>query len=355
MGLGQKGEGDIKRVLVTGCGGSAGHNFIRSLRLANEDFYIVGTDMNKYHIKLSRADKNYLVPHYSSHLYLLSLQRIIKREKIDFLHAQPDTEVVRISESRESLKVRLMLPSKEAIKLAQHKLDCINLLRKKGIPSPYSFGINSSYDIKSAIKTLKSEGHKVFWLRAISGAGSRGALPVEDFETAKVWINYWAKKGLGKGQFMMSEFLPKKEYAFQSIWKEGSLITSQARQRIEYLFGSRMPSGQSSTPTIAKTVSNDKVNEIAIAGIKAIDEKPNGIYCVDLKENAQDIPCITEINAGRFFTTSIFFSAAGCNMPYYYVKSAFNEYIPPLKLVNPLPKNLYWIRNIDFSEKLIKE
>jgi carbamoyl-phosphate synthase large subunit len=261
-----------------------------------------------------------------------------------------------ISENREKLLAKTLLPSKLAIRTAQNKLNCINRLREFGVSVPMSFRISKPVDLKIAIGILQGKGHKKFWLRAIEGAGSRAALPIPNWEFACMWINYWDTiKDVKWGEFMISEFLEEKEYAFQSIWKDGELITSQARERIEYLFGSRMPSGQSSSPTVARTVSNDQVNETSIAGIKALDNKPNGIYCVDLKENSQGIPCITEINAGRFFTTSIFFSIAGCNMPYMYIKSAFNETLPLVKKLNPLPEGLYWIRQIDMQERLVRE
>ena len=343
-------------ILVTGVGGSAGNNFIRSLRLATENFYIVGTDMSKYYIHLSRADKNYISPSCNSKDYLPFLNSIIKKEKIDFIHSQPDTEVQVLSDNRETIPVRTMLPSKKAIKLAFHKLNLSAHLREYGVPAPYSLYIGSWKDLKKAIEILESRGNKRFWLRAIKGAGSRASLPVENYEHADMWIDYWqTMKDVGWGEFMLSEFLPGKEYAFQSIWKDGELITSQARERLAYLFGSRMPSGQSSSPTIAKTVSNDRVNETSVAGIRVLDDKPNGIYCVDLKENKDGIPCITEINAGRFFTTSIFFSTAGVNMPYMYVKSAFDEPLPLVQKFNPLPEGLHWIRQMDMQERLIRE
>jgi len=316
----------------------------------------VGTDIDKYHIKLSSADKNYLVPNYSSPSYIPTLNDIIKREKIDFLHCQPDTELQVISENREKIDTKLMLPSKKAIELAFNKLKCSVHLREKGVPVPYSVYINSPKDIQQAIEVLSSRGNEIFWVRAIKGAGSRAALPVKTYEQAKMWIDYWNDmKDVKYGDFMMSQYLPGKEYAFQSIWKHGDLITSQARERLEYVFGNRMPSGQSSSPIVAKTVSNDSVNEVAISGIKALDTTPNGVYCVDLKEDKNGIPRITEINAGRFFTTSIFFSVAGCNMPLYYIKSGLGEPLPYLKKFNPLPEGLYWIRQMDMGERMCNE
>jgi predicted ATP-grasp superfamily ATP-dependent carboligase len=344
----------MKRIMVTGTGGSASTNFIRSLRLAPEKIYIVGVDNNKYYIHLSQADKSYLVPNYTDENYIDELNKIIVKEKIEFLHCQPDTELQILSENREKIKCKMFLPSKRAIRVAFNKLVCNQLLRKECVAAPCSHYIDSYKDIDLALSILSSKGHDKFWVRAIKGAGSRAALPVTSYMEAKFWIDYWHNnKDVKYGQFMISEFLPGKEYAFQSIWAYGKLITSMARERIAYLFGARMPSGQSSSPTIAKTVHNEQVNMVATQGIRAIDDVPNGIYCVDLKESKTGVPCITEINAGRFFTTSIFFSQAGCNMPWHYLQSAYGEDVPKLAQYNVLPEDLYWIRQMDCGDKLV--
>ena len=67
------------------------------------------------------------------------------------------------------------------------------------------------------------------------------------------------------------------------------------------------------------------------------------------------MPYPTEINAGRFFTTSYFFTKAGNNMPHIYVKMAFDEDIPPMSKYNSLPAGLYWIRHIDAPAVLRKD
>jgi carbamoyl-phosphate synthase large subunit len=81
-----------------------------------------------------------------------------------------------------------------------------------------------------------------------------------------------------------------------------------------------------------------------------------------LKENEEGEPCVTEINAGRMFTTSFFFSYASkiirrdyyANIPYLYVKLAFEEKIPNIPKYDILPENIYWIRHIDAPAKLVK-
>lgn len=344
----------MKRILVTGAGGPAASNFIKSLRMAPEKFYIVGTDINYYHLELSDVDKAYIVPPVSSPDYLKHLNQLIKKEKIELVHPQPDVEVVFISENRAKMNAKTFLPSKKTIKICQHKFETYKILKRNKVPVGESYLIKNEQNLKSALKKLLKDNEKV-WLRATKGAGSRASLPIKYFEHAKAWIDYWMKmKGIGYGNFIVTEFLPGKEFAFQSIWDNGKLITSQARERLEYLFGNITPSGQTSTPSVAKTVHRNDVNRIATDAIKAIDRNATGVFCVDLKENKEGVPCITEINAGRFFTTSNFFSEAELNMPYYYVKLAFGEKLPKLKKYNPLPKNLYWVRQIDMGYKLVK-
>ena len=82
-----------------------------------------------------------------------------------------------------------------------------------------------------------------------------------------------------------------------------------------------------------------------------------------MKENNEGIPCVTEINAGRMFTTSFFFSYASrkirrdpyANIPYLYVKLAFKEKIPEIPRYNILPEGVYWIRHIDAPAKMVKD
>ena len=60
------------------------------------------------------------------------------------------------------------------------------------------------------------------------------------------------------------------------------------------------------------------------------------------------IPNPTEINISRFFTTVLFFTEAGLNMPEIYKNIALYDEFPVLKSkINPLPDGLLWIRGMD--------
>jgi carbamoyl-phosphate synthase large subunit len=71
-----------------------------------------------------------------------------------------------------------------------------------------------------------------------------------------------------------------------------------------------------------------------------------------MKEGVDGRPKVTEINAGRFFTTSNFFAHAGLNMPDLAMRGARGETLPTLGS-SPLPADLYWIRMVDMGFRIV--
>jgi len=337
------------KVMIMGAGGTAGINFIECLRMSKNAYFLVGCDINKWHLEIPSVDKRYVVPYSIEEGYIETINDIISKERIDFIHAQPDMEVEVLSENREKLKTAYFFSSKNTIRICRDKMATNNFLRAKKIPAPLSYQITSVAKLRELIDSVKrSSLQPKVWVRAIKGAGSKAALPIKTFRQAKEWIHYWrSTKLLESDDFMISEFLPGKEYAFQSLWHNGRLIASQARERLEYLMGNLFPSGQSSSPSVAVTVHNMSVNDVATKAILSIDAKASGIFCVDLKENSRGIPCVTEINCSRFFTTSNFFAALGCNMPDYYVRLGLGKTVRGLHQYDAVKAGYYWIRSVD--------
>ncbi|MEM3581319.1 MAG: ATP-grasp domain-containing protein [Candidatus Bathyarchaeia archaeon] len=347
----------LKRIIVTGAGGPAGINFIMSLRLAPEKIFIVGTEANEHFVYLAPADRKYLVPRAEEENYIERLNEIIWKEKAEFLHAQTDTEVAVVSENREKIEAGVFLPSKETVKICQDKLESAKIWMKKGVPVAKTVEIRNEKDVDKAFEELGSP----IWIRARHGAGGRGSTPAYNKETALSWINYWRARGM-KWDFIAQEHLPGRNIGFHSLWKDGELVTSMARERIEYIYPHLAPSGVTGTPAVQRTLHDNNVNRIATEAILAIDPNFNGIACVDMKEDRDGVPRVTEINAARMFTTSFFFSYASkvlrkdycANIPYLYVKLAFKESVPEIPKYNILPENIYWIRHIDAPAKLVK-
>ena len=77
-----------------------------------------------------------------------------------------------------------------------------------------------------------------FWIRTRSGAGSIAATWVNNGEQAKSWIKLWVElRGFELTNFTISEFLPGRDYAFQSVWKNGNLLVAKLAERLVYYMG----------------------------------------------------------------------------------------------------------------------
>jgi hypothetical protein len=334
----------MKRILITGAGGSPAVNFSRSLRDSKDEFYLIGVDCNKYTLQRAETDERYLIPAASDKNYLPVLKEIIKKTSAEFIHAQNDIELTFISRNRDSLPIRTFLPNKETVEICIDKFKSYQCWKNAKIPQPETRIINNDDDLRSALDVWGE-----VWLRDTVGAAGKGSLPVSEFKMAKAWLDF--KSGWGK--YTAAEMLSSQSVTWQSIWKNGELVVAQGRKRLYYEFADRAPSGITGLTGTGVTVSNEEVDQMAIKAIKAITKNPHGIFSVDLTYDKNRSPNPTEINIGRFFTTHHFFTAAGLNMPYILVQLAFEEEVDlPKNHINPLEKDLAWIRGLDFLPKL---
>ena len=336
----------MKRILVTGAGGTPATNFIRSLRASSEEYFIVGTDSDKYCLHRSESDVKHLVPLASDLNYIAVLNQIISEYKLDFLHVQNDAEMEVVSALRNELNIRTLLPSQTTVMTCLNKLDTYKIWQEAGITQPKTLLIQGMDDLKKAFEDFGP----VIWIRDTTGAGGRGSLEVSDINVAINWLNF--KNGWGK--YTAAEYLSDNSVTWMSIYDKGKLVVAQTRRRLYWEPSKLSPSGVTGVTGAGLTCHDSIVDEISQKSIFAIDECPHGIFSVDLTYDQNGIPNPTEINIGRFFTTSDFFTKAGLNMADIFLKLAFNEDVGfDYGLINPLQDNLLWIRGMDFIPTLI--
>lgn len=347
----------MKKLLVTGVGGIGGVNFIRSLRLAEEQchekFFIVGTEYNIYYIEFPEVDVKFRTPKHSDENFIPTLLKLIGNYGLEFLHPHPSSEAKVVSENRrlfEDAGVKLYLPRPEDI--MPSKFYMYEKLNSNNVPVPETIRLKSMDDIDEAFKKLGSP----LWIRAISGAGGRLSLKVQSPEEAKMWVKLNSLQGrAGIEEFIIQEYLPGRDLVFDSLWFNGELITSYARERIEYPFKHISLTGITGTPSVAKTIHDDEVNSIGIAAVKALNPNPHGFYSVDLKGDVNGKPKVTEVD-GKWHTTAPLwgYSMAKAygkpeyNIAYIYIKLGFHEKIDMnLERVNLFPEEHYLIRQMD--------
>jgi hypothetical protein len=343
----------VKTILATAAGGPSTLSFTRSLRDADPDrvkYKLIGTDCDAYNIHRAEVDSAYLCPKATDPAYIPFLTHIIKEEKVDFLHSQPEIEAFAIGRSRDAIAAvgcRLFMPAQRTIEILRDKWASYQLWRDAGIKVPENMFLSTPSDLEAAFERFGKD----IWVRETVGAAGKGSLSRPSFETALNHLN----QSKAWGHAVAAEHLSSDTVTWQSIWHDGRLVVGQGRRRHNWAFGNRAQSGVTGLTGVGQTFADASLDSLAIRCIQATDSCPNGIFSVDFTYDLQGVPNPTEINIAKFFTTHHFLTRAGCNMPEILVRLAFGEYHGPYGILNPCKTDMLWIRGIDVVPVLIHQ
>ena len=326
----------MKRILISGAGGIGGVNFINALKIFKDKFFIVGLDFNKYYLEFPNVDVRINSPRHLDPNFIKLIHKLVKKYNIDFLHPHPSSEAFVISQN---------ILSHSGINVAQTKI----------------FKNLDSIEIN-----FKDLGNGPLWIRAKSGAGGNLSLLCNTSKEVEYWMKLWILRGKANvDDFMLQQFLPGRNIAWDSFWYEGKLIASFTRERLEYPLKHISPSGITGTPSVSRIIVDEKVNNIGIKSVLAIDKKPHGNYAVDLKEDIDGNWYVTEIDSGKFHTTTPLWGYASTkflkqdplkNLPYLYTMIGLEEIEKPETIgCDIYPNDLHIIRHIDCGTWLYKE
>jgi ATP-grasp domain len=341
----EKESGMAARLLVLRAGSGASNNLIHSLKIGEPSLFIVGCHDDRFVLKKSAADRNYLAPVSSRREFARALQHIVETERIDLLIPNNDDDVWTISELRAQIPCRVFLPPKEVIERCQDKYVLTRFLRRRGLPAPLTYAITSLDEIEKIFRRFGPRSQ--LWCRIRKGTGSFGAIPVKTPEQVRSWIKYWQEmRGVPEGFFTLSEYLPGRDFCVQCLWNEGTLVLTKMAERLSYIDGGS-PSGVSSTPALAKTAFEPHIIDVCATAVRALDPKVSGVFFLDVKESSDQRPCITEINAGRFATiTNIHDLAGKHNMAVIYVRLALGESVGLIEACD-FASDHYLVRSLD--------
>ncbi len=335
-----------RRVLITGAGTGASSNLLRSLRAGDPSLFLVGCYHDRFTLKMSSADRNYLIPAPSRPAFAAALRRIIQTEKIDLLIPNSDSDVRVVSRLRGNIPCQLFLPRKATIELCQDKYKLTAFLRSRGVSVPVTYPVTDAKKIGNLFRLLP--GRSRLWCRMRTGYGAMGAVRVESPKQAQNWIRSWQEMhGTPATAFILSEYLPGRDFACQSLWNGGKLILVKTCERLSYFIPASLPSAVSSVARLTKTVFEPRVVEVSTKAVRALDRKATGAFSVDLKENASGIPCITEINAGRLSSgTNILDLTGKHNMAATFVRVALGEPVD-FREEYDVAEDYYMLRDLD--------
>jgi len=337
-------------VLVTEAGSGPANNLIRSLRAGDPSLVVVGCHDDRFALKKSTADRNYAVP--GDPRMLAAIARLVRQENVALVIPTTDASVLRLAQARGPLRQRLFLPRLRALQRCRNKDELAAFLRARGIPAPLTVRVRSVATLAASFRRVASGSRA--WCRIRTGSGSSGAAPVASAAVARHWIECWRQmRGVPVTAFTLSEYLPGRDFGCQTLWLEGRLVLAKTFERLAYFVGGGTPSGVSSVASLAKTVREPRVVDVAARAVRAVDRRARGIFSVDLKEDARGVPCVTEINAGRFLAGTNLLDLTGKhNMAVTYVRLALRKNIDVAEPYDTDPDH-YIVRDLDTLPDLI--
>ncbi|MCI4429957.1 MAG: hypothetical protein JHC40_12410 [Burkholderiales bacterium] len=345
----------MSKILIGGAGGAPSEGVINSILRGRKQETVIGMGSEPTDLVLSAASKKFYVPDANKPEYKARLLQILNTEKPDLVHFQNDLEIFHASLIRDEITAtgtKIFMPEHEVVDTCVHKYKTYLAFKAAGVPVPENMMIHNEEDLRAAFAKLGDENGKI-WLRASSiGGGGKGAIPTTDFSMAKAWIEHHK----GWGDFVAAGMLTPNTVTWLSIWYEGELVVAQSRERRGWIHGNRSVSGVTGVTKVGVTCDNDEVTRIAIDAVKAVSAKPRGIFGVDMTYDKKGVPNPTEINISRFFTTVLFFTEAGLNLPEIFKDIALYGEFPQLeKKVNPLRNGLLWLRGMDVAPRLMTQ
>lgn len=301
------------KILITGACAVSARSVLRSLKMSEifKDADFIGWDICSilYGVYAGEFDKIYKVPAAGHKEYRNVVQNILDKEKPDAVIVVPEIEV--LYWSKNPFDVPHIVPPSKFAELVISKERLFDALSGTGLVPIYRNIISS--------KILKPDfdnplGYPV-WIRdgAAGTASAKGAFKAESLDELQAWV----KINSHTTQFQLSQFLPGRNLGCFCLFKNGKLIKMAQAQRIDYIMAKVAVSGITGNTSKGKLLNEEKIKNVAL---KAIDilcektgEKMNGLVVVDMKEDAQGKPIITEINI-RHVAFSSSFAMAGQNI-----------------------------------------
>ena len=345
------------KILITGVGGPTPRSFAQALikysRYAH--YELVATDCDPYAIGLympSLFNQSYVIPKATDPDYWSVIEEIIANEQIEYAAVMPELEVLEWAKRSidNRLPCKVILPD---YNLATHLVDKALLT---GILEPH--GLAPASFVITREEVNEKEAFKLpypFWIRSATGSSGRGALKINSLSELRNWmeISSSVKK------FLASEYLPGRNLSCQMLYHHGSLIRSAVAERIKYIMSKTAPSGISGNTSYGRLINDSDVFHVAEKAMEIMMEKRNsrkhGFFTVDLKEDKDGHPKVTEVNIRHVAYTQCY-AAGGANFPEDMMRLLHNDptFDRAFKLYEFEP-DMIFLRDVDEQPIIMKE
>lgn len=298
-------------ILVTGCGAFTGLEVVRALRMADSKERILGTEVSWFGKRNAEqeCDEVTLIPRAYDPGYEDAMIELLDQSNVGLVFVNYDIELEHIASWRNQVSTSLSCPDQASLEACLDK--GITFDRADGhVAIPGTLTVESETDIEHGFERYG----RPLWLRCATGQSGRGSIIVSEPHHASSWIRYWQDVKGSTDEWLAHEYLPGRNLNWTSLWYEGELITSVAGERLKYFLAGSSVSGITGNVSHCRTIKGGIGNETAEAAVRAVVGNPHGLFSVDLCEDKEGIPRLTEINARCAFRP-LLLAKAGVNFP----------------------------------------
>lgn len=311
-------ENQTLNILITGTGGPTPRSFARAItecKTYNKNYKLFGTDIHKYAVGLYQDklfEKSFITPKSSEEGYWEAMQQIIDEYAIDLAIILPETEVRAwsVRQSKGELPCKALIPDIKMVDAVIDKSILTEELMPHGLV-PKSVSINPQ-DINLKEKINQTLAYP-FWVRSATGSSGLGSFKVKTYQDLIKWVSI----NEGVTNFLASDFLSGRNLACKFLYYNGKLVRSATAERVNYIMAKVSPSGITGNTSYGRLINDQKVFDIAHRAIEIMFGKTggerHGFFTVDLKEDANGTPYVTEINVRHVAFTSSF-ALGGANL-----------------------------------------
>lgn len=300
------------KVLITGACGVTSRSIVRSLKMSEyykDRIECIGTDICalKYGLYEGLYSKIYKVPRYNDPMYRAYMGRIIDENNIDCAFIIPELEA--LEWSRNPFEVSFMRFPLSFSEIVISKSKLYSTLNGTGLIPRFCM-----FDRNKNNSGFNTEIDYPVWIRDCEegSTSGRGSFLARDDKQLKLWLDLNTQMR----KIMVSEYLPGRNLACFLLFENGELLQYGVAERIQYIMSAVALSGITGNTSYGKLLNDEYVVERAKAAVIYLTgitgEIMNGLVVVDLKENENGEPYVTEINLRHVAFTSTF-AKAGLN------------------------------------------
>jgi len=281
-------------ILLSGAGGPAAINAIKSLRLVHPEggIKIVAVDSNPLSAGFHLADSYYVVPQADDRMFMEAIYKIIDKEKIDLIMPTGGFDILPLSLNKGSLEymgVTCFFSDYPVVKVCDSKYKFYTKIQDRFPVPTFSLHHNVRQD------------YPVF-VKPDSGKGSRNTYMCQS-EDSVVHIMARHKN------MLVCEYLPGNEYTIDVLSDlNGRAICAVPRERIETKAG---------ISSKGRVQGNKEIERICMSLAEYLGLK--GPSCIQMKEDKEGKLKFIEANP-RMGGGTIMATLAGVNIPYLILK-----------------------------------